>query len=288
MMPEPESLSATSTIAELQRWAQRQLPGDEARRESEMLLGHALQRDRAWLFAHADARIDPASRRRFEHLLAERRRGTPIAHLLGRWGFWTLDLAVTADTLIPRVETELLVETALECVPRDAAARIADLGTGSGAIALALASERPRSRVVATDASATALAVARDNARRNEIDNVEFRAGHWYLALGSERYDLIASNPPYIADDDAHLGRGDLRFEPRTALASGRDGLDAIRELAAGACAHLRAAGWLLLEHGHEQGAAVRELLEAAGLQEVHTRRDLEQRDRVTLGRAPA
>lgn len=285
----PESLAAPESriVADLLAWGQSCLAGDEARREAELLLLHALERERAWLFAHARDAVDVETSERFSALIAARARGVPVAHLLGEWGFWTLRLRVTADTLIPRPETELLVEAALERLPTDRTLRIADLGTGTGAIALALARERPASVVIATDASAAALSVARGNAERNCIANVEFRPGDWFAPLQGERFDLIASNPPYIAADDSHLTRGDLRFEPASALASGGDGLDAIRSIAAAAPAHLRAAGWLLLEHGHDQGSAVRALLVAAGFQSVDTLRDLESRDRVTLGRAP-
>lgn len=262
------------------------LSGDEARREAELLLGHAAQRDRAWLFAHANDGVNDATRARFEALLAERARGVPVAYLLGHWGFWNLDLRVSAATLIPRPETELLVEAALERLPTDRPLRIADLGAGSGAIALALARERPLAQVIATDASADALAVARENVQRNEIANVEFRCGDWYAPLRGEHFDLIASNPPYLAVDDPHAQQGDLRFEPATALTSGPDGLDAIRIIAAGAVAHLQAGGWLLLEHGYAQGEAVRGILRAAGLVQVETLRDLEARERTTRGRA--
>jgi release factor glutamine methyltransferase len=192
---------------------------------------------------------------------------------------------VTPATLIPRVETELLVELALARLPRDRELRIADLGTGSGAIALALAHERPHARVVATDASDAALAVARGNADALGIGNIELRRGDWLAPLSGERFDLIAGNPPYIASDDPHLGAGDLRHEPVAALASGRDGLDAIRVIARDAPVHLVAGGWLLLEHGLEQGRAVRDLLDGAGFVAVATEPDLEGRDRVTLGR---
>ena len=281
-----DATAAPMSVAAAVAWGTARLAGDDARRESEMLLGHALRRERAWLFAHANDALDDAARAAFARLVAQRAAGVPVAQLLGAWGFWTLHLQVTADTLIPRPETELLVEAALARVPH-AAARLADLGTGTGAIALALAKERPRARVLATDASAEALAVARANAVANAIDGVEFRQGFWYAPLRGERFDLIASNPPYIAEGDPHLQQGDLRFEPPSALASGADGLDAIRELAAGALAHLRPGGWLLLEHGHAQGVAVRALLQAQGLRDVATLPDLEARDRVTLGRAP-
>ncbi len=210
-----------------------------------------------------------------------------MAYILARAGFWNLDLVITPASLIPRVETELLVELALERIPLGQAWKVADLGTGSGAIALALAQERPRADVVATDASAAALALARENASRNACTNVEFRLGDWCEPLCDLRFHLIASNPPYIADDDPHRLRGDLRFEPAMALASGVDGLDALRTITAQAPMRLEAGGWLLLEHGQAQGAAVRGLLCQAGLVEVETRTDLEGRERVSIGRKP-
>jgi release factor glutamine methyltransferase len=255
--------------------------------DAQWLLVHALGKPRSWLYAHGDDVADAALVARFEALVARRVVGEPVAYLTGRRGFWSLDLTVTPATLIPRVETELLVELALARLPRDREPRIADLGTGSGAIALALAHERPRARVVATDASDAALAVARDNAIALGIDNIDFRRGDWLAALSGERFDLIASNPPYIASDDPHLGVGDLRHEPAAALASGCDGLDAIRMIVRDAPAHLVTDGWLLLEHGLEQGRAVRDLLHAAGFVDVATEHDLEGRDRVTLGRMP-
>lgn len=253
--------------------------------EAGLLLAHALGQSRGWLFAHDGDAVEAGPAARFEALLARRERGEPVAYLCGQRGFWTLDLAVTPATLIPRPETELLVELALARLPRDRALRIADLGTGSGAIALALASERPRTRVLATDASTGALEVARSNAGRLGLENVEFRRGDWFDTLPGLRFDLIASNPPYIAADDPHLVQGDLRYEPPDALASGADGLDAIRAIVAAAPAHLLHEGWLLLEHGWGQGAAVRALMQVAGFSEVCTQRDLEQRDRVSLGR---
>ncbi|QQP98311.1 peptide chain release factor N(5)-glutamine methyltransferase [Lysobacter enzymogenes] len=255
--------------------------------EAELLLAAALRRPRSWLFAHDDHVPDAAALAQFHDWLARREAGEPVAYLLGRRGFWRFDLQVSPATLIPRPETERLVELALERLPAQAELRLADLGTGSGAIALALAVERPRARVLAVDVSAEALAVARANALELGLGNVEFRHGDWFAPLAGERFDLIASNPPYIEAADPHLEQGDLRFEPAGALASGRDGLDAIRVIAAQAPAHLHPGGWLLIEHGWEQGAAVRALLAAAGLSEVATERDWEQRDRVSLGRRP-
>ena len=288
MMPESPAASASPTVAELLARGTVQLAGDAARREAELLLVHALGRERAWLFAHAHDAVDGDAAARFDALVAQRARGVPVAHLLGTWGFWTLQLRVTQDTLIPRPETELLVEAALERLPADAPLRIADLGTGTGAIALSLARERPRAHVVATDASDAALAVARDNAEANRVANITFRSGDWLAPLAGERFDLIASNPPYIASGDPHLSLGDLRFEPIGALASGADGLDAIRRIVADAPACLVAGGWLLLEHGFEQGPAVLALLQSAGFERCATLPDLEQRDRVTLGQAVA
>ncbi len=255
------------------------------RADAEALLLHALGRDRAWLFAHGRDPVDAAVAARFQALLARRGAGEPVAYLTGRRGFWTLELAVSPATLIPRPETETLVELALARLDGAAGRRVADLGTGSGAIALALASERPQAEVVATDLSAEALAVARANAVAHALDRVQFRQGSWLQPLAGERFDLIASNPPYIAEGDPHLQRGDLRHEPPAALASGPDGLDAIREIASGAPAHLRPGGWLLFEHGWDQGAAVAAHLRGCGFAEVATHPDLEQRDRVTLGR---
>lgn len=254
--------------------------------EAEWLLLHALGRgDRAWLYGHGDDVLDADALARFDALLSRREAGEPIAYLLGRRGFWTLELQATPAVLIPRPETELLVEAALARLPADRATCVADLGTGSGAVALSLAAERPRAHVVAIDASDDALAVASANAQRHGIGNVAFRRSDWWSALAGERFDAIVSNPPYLADDDPHLGQGDLRYEPRMALASGADGLDAIRLIAGGAAAHLHAGGWLLLEHGYAQGAAVRDLLARAGFADVATLRDLEDRERVTLGR---
>ena len=261
------------------------LSGPDARHEAEHLLLHVLGRDRAWLFAHGDDPLPEREAAAFDALLGRRIAGEPLAYLLGRRGFWTLDLQVSPATLIPRPETERLVELALERLPEARALRVADLGTGSGAIALALASERPLAQVVATDLSEDALRVARSNAHAHSLANVVFRRGSWLAPLAGERFDLIASNPPYIADGDPHLVQGDLRFEPPTALSSGADGLDAIREIVAAAPAHLLPGGWLLLEHGWDQGEAIRALLAGSDFIDVATVADLEERDRVTLGR---
>ena len=258
------------------------LPGAEARREAALLLRHVLGVSEAWLIAHADESID-ASRAANYHAWIERRaRGEPVAYLTGTRGFHELDLHVTPDVLIPRPETELLVDQALQRIPVDADGAVADLGTGSGAIALAIAKARPRVRVVATDASEEALQVARANAERLGLRRVEFAQGDWCGALGDAVFDLIVSNPPYIAEGDSHLHEGDLRFEPLAALASGVDGLDAIRIIVRGARAHLHEGGWLMLEHGFDHGPAVRDLLAAHGYVGVFTERDLEGRERAS------
>lgn len=288
-MPEavPAALSATIPRA-LVAEATCALSGEEARREAELLLMHVLGVDLAWLYAHGDDEINAATVTAFCDLIARRAAGEPLAYLIGRREFWSLDLKVTPDVLIPRAETELLVELALQRIPQNEKADIADLGTGSGAIALALAHERPLARLLATDTSAAALAVARENAQRLGIRNIEFVQGDWCTALGGRKFDLIVSNPPYIAAADAHLRQGDLRFEPTAALVSGPDGLDATRVIARDARAHLQSQGWLLLEHGYAQGAAVREIFGESGFVEIFTARDLEGRDRVSGAASPS
>lgn len=275
-----------ATLANAIRDAASRLPGDASRLEAELLLAHAMLRPRSWFYAHASDVLDAADAEAYEALLKRRLHGEPVAQITGQRGFWSLELAVTADTLIPRPETELLVELALDRMPRTEPLRVLDLGTGTGAIALAVASERPLADVTATDASAAALAVAAGNARDAGLP-VRFLPGDWFGAVPREQFDLVLSNPPYLVADDPHLQQGDLRFEPISALASGPDGLDAIRAICAGAPLHLAPGGWLVVEHGFEQGAAVRALFSAAGLDQVATERDLEHRDRVTLGRRP-
>jgi len=275
-----------ATVRALLDCGARSLRGDDARVEAELLFVHVLGVSRAWLVAHADDELGDEKRAAFDALIARRARGEPVAYLTGSRGFHALELRVTPDVLIPRPETELLVELALQRIPGNAECRIADLGTGSGAIALAIARARPGARVLGTDASERALVIAGENARHLGLTNVEFAQGDWCAALGDGcDFDLIVSNPPYIAEDDPHLREGDLRFEPRAALASGPDGLDAIRIIIRDARTRLRAGGWLLLEHGFEQGTAVRTLLEISGYREVFTGRDLEGRERVTGAR---
>lgn len=256
--------------------------------DAHVLLAHATGRNRAWMAAHADDPLDPALLDAFLALAARRRAGEPVAYLVGRREFWGLSLVVSAAVLVPRPETELLVEWVLSVVPKTAPARILDLGTGSGAVALAIATERPQARVVATDISPEALAVARANAARLAVANVEFVAADWWSGLDPAHpgpWDAIVSNPPYIREADPHLERGDLRFEPAIALSPGPQGLEALRTIVAGAVTRLRPGGLLAVEHGYDQGEEVRQLMRAAGFVAVETRRDLAGRERVTVGR---
>jgi release factor glutamine methyltransferase len=253
------------------------------RLEAELLLAHVLGVNRAWFFAHSDDALEPAATERFDTLVRRRAHGEPVAYITGTRDFWSMTLEVTAATLIPRPETELLVELVLERLPRRG--RVVDLGTGSGAIALAIARERPDASVSAVDASGPALEVARRNAERLGLQRVHFAQGDWFAALDDGGFDIVVSNPPYIEEGDVHLGQGDLRFEPVSALASGSDGLDDIRRITKAAPRHLRPGGWLLLEHGWNQGPAVRAVLEQAKLADPFTAQDLEARDRVSGAR---
>lgn len=258
---------------------------DSPRLDAELLLCHVLEQNRAYLFTWPERVLTAEQINALEGVLRRREAGEPVAHILGRREFWSLELAVSADTLIPRPETELLVEAALARIPADAAWEIADLGTGSGAIALAIASERPHCRVTAVERSEAALAVARENGRRLGLGNVVFLAGSWFGPLRGRRFEMILSNPPYIPQHDPHLQRGDVRFEPLTALASGDDGLEDLRHIIANAPAHLDAPGWLLLEHGYDQGAEVGALLRQGGFRVVQELADLQGHERVALGR---
>ena len=257
--------------------------------EAEILLGHVLRWNRARLLAHPGMPLGATAAARFDALVARRRGGEPIAYLTGRREFWSLDLAVTPDTLIPRHETERLVEAVLDVVAPGAAAPVADVGTGAGPVALAVACERPLARVLGSDRSRAAIAVARANAERLGAGNVSFVVADACAALAPGGWSVIASNPPYVAGNDPHLAIGDARFEPPEALVSGPRGLDMLETLARDAPCRLAPGGWLVLEHGHDQGPAVRALLAGAGLGAVETVRDLAGNERVTLGqRGPA
>ncbi len=257
--------------------------GIEAR-EARILLAAACGVGEASLIAHADAELTAPVAARFFDWAKRRRAGEPIAYLTGECEFYGLALTVAPAVLIPRPETELLVDLALERIPAQAECALLDLGTGSGAIALAVKRYRPRACVTAVDANDAALAVARANAARLELE-VEFLLSRWFAALEGRQFELILANPPYVAAGDPHLAQGDLRFEPQSALVSGADGLDAIREIAAQAPAHLHPGGWLLVEHGFDQAEAVRARFEGAGFETVEMRRDLSGHPRVTSGR---
>ncbi len=280
---------STATLGELLADAARRLAAisETPRLDAEVLLAAALERPRSYLYAWPERTLEPEQSTRFLAWLAWRGAGFPVAYIIGRREFWSLDLEVTPDTLIPRPETELLVELALARLPVDRPVAIADLGTGSGAIALALAVERPLARIVATDRSLAALTVARRNARRLNIRHVEFREGDWCAPLGNERFDLIAANPPYVAAADPRWRQGELRFEPPGALVSGVDGLDALRAIITQAPFYLEPGGWLLLEHGYDQGETVPALLRERGFDAASDHRDAAGLSRTSAGQWP-
>ena len=277
----------TTSIAAILDSAQSQLALVSAtpRLDAEVLLAHVLAKPRSYLYAWPERCPKTGVTARFEEVVARRMDGEPVAYITGEREFWSLSLTIAPGVLIPRPETELLVELALARLPVQQVATVVDLGTGSGAIALAIAHERPRTRVIATDISCAALAQAAANARRLGIENLEFHSGDWCAPLGDERFDLIVANPPYIAQGDPHLTQSDLHFEPPGALVAGVDGLDAIRLIVAQARSYLVAGGWLLLEHGYNQGYVVPDLLRAHGYQAVELFRDAAGVDRVSGGR---
>jgi release factor glutamine methyltransferase len=260
------------------------LRGDDSRREAQILLGHALGASRAWLIAHRDDATPAGHATRYRHLVERRCRGEPVAYLIGRREFHGLDFRVTPDVLIPRADTETLVDAALGLVADRAGTAILDLGTGSGCIATVLAVRLPNAKVTAVDSSARALRVARANADAHSAQ-VEFLEGDWFAPLGTRKFDLIVSNPPYVPVADPHLERGDLRFEPAGALVSGPDGLSDIRRIVVAAPAHLHPEGRILLEHGHQQADRCASLLKEAGFQDLASFPDLAGIRRVTGGR---
>lgn len=253
------------------------------RLDAEVLVMHVTEFTRTQLITHATDALTTEQQSQLQKLLMRRAHGEPVAYLTGRREFWSLEFEVTPDVLIPRPDTELLVEQALKLIPHAAHWQIADLGTGSGAVALAIASERPDCRVVATDLSTAALAVARRNAQRLGITNITFHHGEWFVPLTGLKFEVIVSNPPYIATDDLHLQQGDLRFEPRTALVAGPKGLDALQCITRETPTHLRTGGHLLLEHGAGQAEAVAGLLATQGCTNIVLCRDLADLPRVTV-----
>ncbi|WP_047552319.1 peptide chain release factor N(5)-glutamine methyltransferase [Methylotenera sp. G11] len=259
----------------------------DARFESQLLLQHLLNAGRAWLIAHENDSLEDGMQARFEALVNRRVNGEPIAYILGSREFYGLNLTVTPATLIPRPDTEILVDTALAKILAGQHTQILDLGTGTGAIALAIAQQRPQAQVTGVDASRPALDVAISNSRQLHLANVHFTLSDWFNDLGNARFDVIVSNPPYIEETDAHLQQGDLRFEPLSALASGADGLDDIRRIIDGCLIHLKPQGWLMFEHGYNQAETVRELMAQTGLVNIETVRDFGGNDRVTIGKNP-
>ena len=267
------------------RRARERLPeSDSAGLDAELLLCSVLRCDRARLYARPEQGLSQTQAALFDERIEQRAEGRPIAYLLGKKEFWSLELSVSKDTLIPRPETELLVERALALLPAGCAREVLDAGAGSGAIAIAIAKERPASRIVAVDNSPAALTIARKNIAAHGLRRIKLIQADWLNFKHERPYDLIVSNPPYIAADDPHLKRGDLRFEPRAALVAGQNGLAAIRQLVPGAAPHLKPGGWLLLEHGWRQGRAVRALFKAARFGRVGTLRDHNRLERITGG----
>lgn len=279
---------AATTIGRLLDQLTQQLAAvsESARLDAEVLLCFVLQQNKTWLYTWPERELTELQNQQLQSLISRRLKSEPIAHLTGQREFWSLVLDVSPDTLIPRPDTELLVETALELLAdrRREVLRVVDLGTGSGAIALALASERPRWRVCGVDRIAAAVRLAQRNQSQLHIPNARFLQSDWFAALAGQQFDLIVSNPPYIEKEDPHLLLGDVRFEPRSALISEQNGLQDIDLIVAQAPEYLAPQGWLLLEHGYEQGEAVRSLLTARGFTAVQTRRDLAGHERATLG----
>ncbi len=274
-------------LGEALREAQSRIDAVDAR----ILLRHVVARDAAYLMAHPEAALSAEDQRTYTVLADRRAQGEPVAYLTGEREFYGRSYKVTPAVLIPRPETELLVDVALERIPRDSAGKVLDLGTGSGCVAIAIASERPRVKVLALDRSSAALVVARRNAAELRVGNVSFLESDWFEALGREHFELIVFNPPYVAHDDPHLKEGDLRFEPRMALAAGADGLECIQRIIRQAPRYLEPGGWLAFEHGHDQAEKARALLETSGYVEVFSVRDLAGIERITAARltpAPA
>jgi len=257
---------------------------DSARLDCEWLLCFVLDKPRSYLHSWPEKNLSPDEITQFEKLLNKRVSGEPIAHILGERGFWSLNLKVTTDTLIPRPETERLVELALELIPNQSQWEILDLGTGTGAIALSLAMERPACFISATDQSLAALDVAKQNAKNNKISNITFIHSDWFVKLKNKKFDVIVSNPPYIEENDPHLQQGDVRFEPLSALTSGEDGLDDIRTIIKNSQAHLTQNGVLLIEHGYDQAESVCNLLNLAGFNKVENFKDDNDIPRVSVG----
>lgn len=266
---------STSTLASI---------SESALLDAEILLCQVLQKDRSHLRAWPDKQLEATQLKQFKALVEERQKGMPVAYLTGRREFWSRDFLVTPDVLIPRPDTELLIELSLQLTPPDQPAKLLDLGTGSGIIAITLAAERPHSQVIATDLIPAALEIAKRNAKRHHITNIRFQQSDWLDNVPDTQFDLIVSNPPYIAEDDSHLQEGDIRFEPQTALVAAQHGLQAIETIVKSACRHLKPHGHLLIEHGYNQQLLVQTIFQDLRYDKVHTYQDLSGQPRVTYG----
>jgi len=278
----------TRTIAQcLQQSAELQTLSDSPRLDLELILCHLLQKNRTWLFTWSDKILSAAELEQFQQLFARRKAGEPIAHILGQREFWSLPFKVNNSTLIPRPDTELIIEIVVELFAQDDAVQprnCLDLGTGTGAIALAIASEKKHWQILAVDFSADAVALAQENRAHLGFDYVHIQQSDWFAQIPAQQFDVIVSNPPYIDPQDPHLEQGDVRFEPRSALIAGNNGMADIEHIIAQAPRYLTAGGYLLLEHGYDQGEAVRALLNAQHFTQVHSRRDYGGNERITLG----
>lgn len=276
--------SVAVRIDETLAWLTQQLPPEEAKLEAELLLQRALGVNRTHLRSHPETELSAAQHAQLTTWLTRRLAGEPLAYILGDAEFYGLTLAVSPAVLIPRQDTELLVDAALDLIPESTQARVLDMGTGSGAIAIAIATHRSHAQISALDSSQAALAVAKDNACAHKLASIRFYLSDWFNDLPKQAFDVIVSNPPYIENDDVHLSQSSLPFEPAQALSSGKDGLDAIRLLCQQAPDWLTDKGWLLIEHGYNQGAVVRELFSQAHFNHIATHRDYGNNDRITLG----
>ena len=274
------------TLANLINHASQQLAdiSDTAKLDAEVLLCHVLDKDRSYLISWPEKEISDSQLKQFQQLLEQRQQGHPVAHIIQQKEFWSLNFHVTNDTLIPRPDTELIVEQILNNYTEHPARSLLDLGTGSGAIAIAIASERPQWHIVATDQSINALQLAEKNARHHKITNIEFKAGNWFAAVSDQHFDIIVSNPPYIAESDPHLTQGDVRFEPSSALVSGSDGLRDIRLITQHAQHYLNANGMLIIEHGYDQKKALFDIFQQAGFKSIQQYLDLAGQPRCTSG----
>ncbi|MCK5499350.1 MAG: peptide chain release factor N(5)-glutamine methyltransferase [Gammaproteobacteria bacterium] len=274
-----------ATVTELLQKAEQDINcSSSARLDAEILLCDVMRFNRSKIYSHPDQPVADEKLTLFKSLIEQRRQGHPIAHLTGKKEFWSLELAINEDTLIPRPETECLVETSLQLIPDDKECNILDLGTGSGAIAIAIASERPHCNIIATDINANALAMAKKNAAFHGLTNIQFLVSDWYKNIPAQTFDLIVSNPPYIKQDDEHLSQGDVRFEPKLALIAGTDGMQAINIILELAKTFLASDARLLVEHGYDQKELVRHGFLVNGFNQVTTIQDLSGQDRITYG----